>query len=463
MPRGRLIFDGDNQYTEKKKRIHKLTPEVEVKIDNIPGVVDDANSISTTDALSARMGKVLQDQINELKSMWRFLSTWDCVNGLPTTDPLDNPYDYRIWDYYIVSVVGTWTNYRPSWATYIHWQASTAVETETVKVNDWYLYDGTHWILQSQEAVEIVIDSDLSTSSTHAVENRVITTALNTKQNTISDLETIRANAAAWATAVQPWASLSVLDNTATGYQTAWDVANAIAWKANVADLATVATSWNYNDLINKPTQTVVNDSTITISKNGTTVDSFTTNAASAKTIDISVPTKTSDLNNDSWYITSASLPTKTSDLNNDSWFITSSAVWNWMVTITQWGSNKWSFTLNQNTAVPVTLDAWFIPTNSWAVWQVLMKTANGYAWANIETGWNVIALTQAEYNALPEATKADGKLRIISDAPTIEIGTISIASNSPIRPKYLWIWTTVEYNALWNYSADTYYIKTDS
>ena len=66
-----------------------------------------------------------------------------------------------------------------------------------MKVNDWYLYDGTHWILQSQEAVEIVIDSDLSTSSTHAVENRVITTALNTKQNTISDLATIRANAAA--------------------------------------------------------------------------------------------------------------------------------------------------------------------------------------------------------------------------------------------------------------------------
>jgi len=69
MPRGRLIFDGDNQYTEKKKRIHKLTSEVETKIDAIPGVVDDANSISTTDALSARMGKVLQDQINELKSM----------------------------------------------------------------------------------------------------------------------------------------------------------------------------------------------------------------------------------------------------------------------------------------------------------------------------------------------------------------------------------------------------------
>ena len=43
------------------------------------------------------------------------------------------------------------------------------------------------------------------------------------KQNTISDLATIRSNAEKWATAVQPWS------------------------------LATVATSWDYEDLINKP------------------------------------------------------------------------------------------------------------------------------------------------------------------------------------------------------------------
>lgn len=48
-----------------------------------------------------------------------------------------------------------------------------------------------------------------------------------------------------------------------------------------------------------------VNNSTITIKKNGTTVDSFTLNQSSAKDIDISVPTKTSDLTNDSGFITS--------------------------------------------------------------------------------------------------------------------------------------------------------------
>jgi hypothetical protein len=30
--------------------------------------------------------------------------------------------------------------------------------------------------------------------------------------------------------------------------------------------------------------------------------------------------------------------------------------------------------------------------------------------------------MTQAQYDALPEATKNDGKLRIITDAPEIEI-----------------------------------------
>ena len=76
-------------------------------------------------------------------------------------------------------------------------------------------------------------------------------------------------------------------------------VTNALATKANSADLATVATSGSYTDLSNKPT---INDSTITIQKNGSTVDTFTTNG-SAKTINIPVPTKTSDLTNDSNFV----------------------------------------------------------------------------------------------------------------------------------------------------------------
>ena len=57
--------------------------------------------------------------------------------------------------------------------------------------------------------------------------------------------------------------------------------------KVNSSSLATVATSWSYTDLSNKPTIPTVNDSTITVQKNGANVGSFTTNAAAWKTINI--------------------------------------------------------------------------------------------------------------------------------------------------------------------------------
>lgn len=51
-----------------------------------------------------------------------------------------------------------------------------------------------------------------------------------------------------------------------------------------------------------------VNNATLTIQKNGTTVNTFTANASSNVTANITVPTKTSDLTNDSGYITNAAL-----------------------------------------------------------------------------------------------------------------------------------------------------------
>ena len=53
--------------------------------------------------------------------------------------------------------------------------------------------------------------------------------------------------------------------------------------------LATVATSGDYDDLINKPSIPTVGDGTITIQKNGTTVDTFTTNQSTNKTVNITV------------------------------------------------------------------------------------------------------------------------------------------------------------------------------
>ena len=72
------------------------------------------------------------------------------------------------------------------------------------------------------------------------------------------------------------------------------------------------------------------------------------------------IPTKTSQLQNDSGFVTSASVPTKTSQLQNDSGFITSSSlptVNNGTLTIQQDGTTVGTFTANQsgNTTVNLT------------------------------------------------------------------------------------------------------------
>lgn len=138
-----------------------------------------------------------------------------------------------------------------------------------------------------------------------------------------------------------------VLNETLRNYYNKADVNEMMAGKADSADLAAVATSGSYNDLSNKPdipdeladlsedsTHRVVTDteketwnnksdfsgsyndltdkpdiptvynSTITIKKNNQNIDSFTLNQSSNKSINMDVPEKTSDIQNDSGFIT---------------------------------------------------------------------------------------------------------------------------------------------------------------
>ena len=73
------------------------------------------------------------------------------------------------------------------------------------------------------------------------------------------------------------------------------------------------------------------------------------------------IPTKTSQLQNDSGFVTSASVPTKTSQLQNDSGFITSSSlptVNNGTLTIQQNGTTVGTFTANQSGNTTVNLSS---------------------------------------------------------------------------------------------------------
>ena len=138
------------------------------------------------------------------------------------------------------------------------------------------------------------------------------------------------------------------------------DGANNTSTYVEASSLATVATTGSYPDLHNRPT---IGNGKITIQKNSTEIDNFTVNQTGNKSINISVPTKTSELTNDgsnntSTYVEASSLatvattgaysdlsgkptiptvPTKTSELTNDSGFITG------MVEMSYGEANAWA------------------------------------------------------------------------------------------------------------------------
>ena len=184
-----------------------LVPDEDKAVDiDVPLVEDDLYWTDNDAALSARQGRVLYDYIQNIQSRWRFLSNWNCATWLAMTNPSDNPYLYRTWDYFLVSNVSSGTNYRPNWDQYVIWQASITVESETVRAWDMYIYDWTYWLLLINTEREIPIDSSLSTTSTNPVENRVITNALNTKQEKLIAWTNIQIAA--------DWKTISATDTT---------------------------------------------------------------------------------------------------------------------------------------------------------------------------------------------------------------------------------------------------------
>lgn len=97
-----------------------------------------------------------------------------------------------------------------------------------------------------------------------------------------------------------------------------------------------------------------------------------------------SVPTKTSELQNDSGFITSASIPTKTSDLQNDSGFITSSDVGDGTITIQMNGVDVKSFSMNQSSSDTVNIT---VPTELSDFTNDLPSTNNMFCVFSDESG----------------------------------------------------------------------------
>ena len=211
---------------------------------------------------------------------------------------------------------------------------------------------------------------------------------------------------------------------------------------------AQIQSDWNQADntkvdfIKNKPTIPVVNNATLKIQKNGTDIATFTANSSTNTTANISVPTKTSDISNDSGFITNsvsdlanytlstllsavatsgnysdlsgtpnlAAVATSGSynDLNNKP---TIPVVNNPTITITQGGVSKGSFTLNQATGDTIALDAGGSGSYHPDLFDVKWADhiCNDVQWLRADTfSWQSGAVYQAAYQHL--ADDIDGK-----------------------------------------------------
>ena len=155
-------------------------------------VIDNVVSTDTDEPLSANMGRELNERIQNLASIGKYLAMWDCTTGLPTTDPVTMPYTYTTGDYYVISKTGT-TNYMPNGSSYTG-TASTTQYTGTLNVGDFFYYDGTVWTLLVNTGKTVYFaniagqptdNTNLATALNDRYTKSETNTLLGAKQNTI--------------------------------------------------------------------------------------------------------------------------------------------------------------------------------------------------------------------------------------------------------------------------------------
>lgn len=152
---GNALNTGYSIYTDDLEQDYDILPVIDPS-DFVDGQVVNM----TINNVSEEQGYLWERiDLQPAAKLGRYLSGWNCATGLAVTNPSESPYEYTTGDYFIVSAVATGggTNYRPNGSSYVIGQASTTVETNSVVVNDTYLYDGTNWtLLKTGSAVSSV-------------------------------------------------------------------------------------------------------------------------------------------------------------------------------------------------------------------------------------------------------------------------------------------------------------------
>lgn len=328
-------------------------------------------------------------------SSWygRFLSLRDCVTWQPISFPEATPYTYTTWDYYMIETVSTATppvNYRPNWSSYTGTASSTA-ETDEVLVWDVYVYDGSVWLLQSNNEKTV----SFANIAGQPTDNTNLASALSWKLDTTALNNTAYWSSWNWDTTHAPTKD-AVYDKINAMDTTIWTKANdsdvvKLSWNQSIAWTKTFTTSpvvpSKTSDATNtwtaiateaqvyKKQDTLATQTAYTSKWTSTKVATITTNTLWQVTAvsETSIAFPVTSVNGSTWAV-SLSIPTNTSDLNNDSWFLTS-ATW-----VTSFNGSVWAVTYT----APVTSVWW----STWAVW---LKTINN---TSIVWSWNIVALT---------------------------------------------------------------------
>lgn len=360
----------------------------------VPNVINNLTSTSTSDSLSALQWKTLDEKIQALQWIGRFLSLWNASTGQPISFPLDIPYNYRTWDYYLVETVSSANppvNYRPNGVQYTG-TASTTVETDELEVWDLYIYDWTVWLLQ-----------------------------------------------------INHWKTVSFANLAGQPSDNA-NLASALNAKADSSSISAVGFSGDYDDLLNKPTipawqvQSDWNQST-------TTAVDYIKNKPT-------IPTDTNQLTNWAWYVTASYHDSSKQDalvsgtniktINNEtilgSWDISINGILSWPLIPTAsatYAGRIWFDTMNNK--------FWKCDGTAWTE-VTPVNSVNG----------NTGAVTVSEFTPWWTATTGYVVTKTADwyewQAPT----GLKEAPNSPITwIKYVWRGSEAQYAALSQYYTD--------
>lgn len=264
------------------------------------------------------------------------------------------------------------------------------------------------------------------------------------------------------------------LGSAAYTASTAYAPASHTQAASTITGLATVATSGNYNDLSNKPTSLPASDvsawakaatkptytaaevgalpstttiptvynGTLTIKKNGTSVGTFTANQSTSSDINIIVPTKVSELTNDSGF--------KTTDNNTTYTFATGST--NGTFTVTPLGGTAQSVAIKGLGSLAYSSAT--IPTVNNGTLTIQRNGANVTTFSANQSGNATANIIDNDTLNTTGSSNNTGKLFLVGAGSQNAAGVVTY-SNSGVYMQNGSLTASTVYGAVWNDYAE--------